>query len=65
MYVAYIQTVELRYIRDHSEQQKILRACHIYATTGHMGEKKTIAWISERFVWEGVVQAMKQMVWTI
>ena len=59
-----IQTVELRYIGDASEQQKILQACHIDTTAGHMGEKKTIARISERFVWPGVVKAVKQMVWT-
>ena len=64
LHLACIQTVELRYIGDHSEQQKILLAHHVDAT-GHMGEEKDLARISERFVWAGVVKALKQKGQTI
>ena len=60
--VRHTQTLELQFIGDRNEQQKILRACHIDATAGHMVEQKTIAWVSERFVWAGVVKALKRMV---
>ena len=62
LHVPCIQTMELGYIGDCNEQQKILWACHIHATAGHMEEKKTIAWVSEHFVWTGVVKVVKQMV---
>ena len=60
-----IQTVELWYNRDHRGKQKILQTFHIDATARHMGEKKSVARISERFVRGGVVKAVKQMVQTI
>ena len=40
--------VEVRYIRNHDEQQKISRSCHVDPTSGHLGIKKT-----ERFMWPG------------
>ena len=43
------------------EQLKILEACHFDPTAGHMGEKKTIARITERFIWSGVVNDVKEM----
>ena len=57
--------VELRYIRARDEQMRILRSCHIDPTAGHLGEKKTIAKISERFCWTGIVKDAKQMVYII
>ena len=57
----YIQ--ELRYIRAREEQIKILRLCHVDPTAGHLGERKTIARITERFMWRGVVKDVKNMVW--
>ena len=35
----FLKIVELRFIRTREEQLKILKACHIDATAGHMGEK--------------------------
>lgn len=54
--------VELRFIRTRSEQLKILKACHKDPTAGHMGIKKTINRISERFFWLGIVADVKRMV---
>ena len=54
--------IELRYIQNRDEQLKILHACHTDATAGHMGIKRTTACISERFVWNGVVKDVKEMV---
>ena len=33
---------------------QILRSCHIDTTAGHLGEKKTVSRISERFIWTGM-----------
>ena len=41
---------------------KILRACHIDPTAGHMGIKKTVNRITERFMWPGIVKDVKEMV---
>ena len=40
----------------------MLTSCHIDPTAGHLGEKKTISRISERFFWTGIVKDAKQMV---
>jgi len=57
-----LQEIELRYIQQREEQLKILRACHADPTSGHMGEKKTINRITERFMWPGIVRDVKEMV---
>ena len=54
--------IELRYVQNRDEQLKILHACHTDATAGHMGIKRTTARISERFMWNGVVKDVKEMV---
>ena len=42
VYLLYAQsTVEVRYIRDRSEQLRILQASRIEPTVGHMGIKRT------------------------
>ena len=48
-------------MRNRREQLKILEACHFDPTAGHMGEKRTIARITERFIWSGVVNDVKEM----
>lgn len=57
-----MQVVELRYVRTRSEQLRILKACHMDLTAGHMGIKKTINRITERFLWTGIVADVKKMV---
>ena len=54
--------MELRYIRCREEQLRILRACHVDPTAGHMGVNKTICKISERFMWKGIVNDVKNLV---
>ena len=43
--------IELWYIQSQEEWLKILRACHIDPTAGHMGIKRTTSRVSERFMW--------------
>ncbi|KAL5506012.1 hypothetical protein EMCRGX_G007571 [Ephydatia muelleri] len=38
------------------ERQKILLACHIDSTSGHMGKTRTLYRIKERFMWHGMVK---------
>ena len=44
------------------ERTKILKACHVDATAGHMGIKKTVSKITERFMWPGVIKDVKNLV---
>ena len=44
------------------EQLKILAACHLDPTAGHMGEKRTVKRITERYIWNGIVKDVKEMV---
>ena len=46
----------LRYIQSLEERQKILLACHIDSTSGHMGKTRTLYRIKERFMWHGMVK---------
>ena len=57
-----MQVLELRFVRTREEQLKILAACHSDTTAGHMGEKQTIARITERYMWSGIVRDVKEMV---
>ena len=54
--------VEVKYIRERGEQERILRANHIDVTAGHMGVKKTLNRINERFMWHGLVKDVEDMV---
>ena len=56
--------IEVRYmdIRNKEEQQRILKACHLDPTSGHMGGKRTLARITERFMWPGVVKSVENLV---
>ncbi|KAL5500060.1 hypothetical protein EMCRGX_G011558 [Ephydatia muelleri] len=38
------------------ERQKILLACHVDSTSGHMGKTRTLYRIKERFMWHGMVK---------
>lgn len=44
----------LKYIKDKSDQLRILKSCHIDVTSGHLGVKKTAFRIKERFMWKGI-----------
>ena len=44
------------------EQGKILKACHVDPTAGHMGVKKTANKITERFMWSGIIKDVKHLV---
>ncbi len=54
--------VELRYIKSREEQLRILQACHVDPTAGHMGVTKTVRKISERFMWSGIVMDVNSLV---
>ena len=61
-FCAWFQVMETRFIRNFDKQLNIFHSCHIDPTSGHMREKKMIARITERFMWNGVVKDVKQMV---
>ena len=52
----------LRFIQSQDEQKRILQACHVDATAGHMGKTRTIFRIKERFMWHGMVKDVKELV---
>ena len=49
-----IITQIVRLICDTTETQMILYACHCDPTSGHLGIKRTIQRIRERFTWKGL-----------
>ncbi|KAL5497543.1 hypothetical protein EMCRGX_G014031 [Ephydatia muelleri] len=53
---------EIRYVVNTEEQQRILHGCHNDPTAGHMGVKRTLIRINERFRWPGMVKDMTNMV---
>ena len=54
--------MQVRYITNHKEKEQILEDCHCDATSGHMGIKKTLARITERFIWAGVAEDVCSLV---
>ncbi len=54
--------VLLRFVQSKEEQERILHACHVDATAGHMGKTRTICRIKERFMWHGIVKDVKELV---
>lgn len=54
--------LQVRFIKDVEERQRIVTVCHSDPTSGHFGNEKTLARISERFVWSGLVKDMHKMV---
>ena len=53
---------EVRYIRTSEDREKILKACHMDPTSGHMGVKRTTHRITERYFWKGVTKDVEFMV---
>ena len=54
--------VDVKYITSKAERQKILIACHMDPTGGHMGIKRTLSHITDRFIWQGVAKKVEQLV---
>lgn len=52
----------VRYIQDEKERRRIAMACHVDPTSGHMGIKKTVARVKERFTWKGVIKDVEAIV---
>ena len=44
------------------ERRKILHACHVDATAGHMGKSRTMYKIKEKYMWHGLVKDVLEMV---
>ena len=43
-------------------EARIVQACHVDPMSWHMGIKRTVARVKERFAWKGVVQDVQQIV---
>ena len=57
-----VLSLQARYILDKEEQKRILESCHKHPMSGHMGSKKTLARITERFIWPGVTKDVYHLV---
>ena len=49
-------------ITEDGDRQRILNACHLDPTSGHLGVKKTIKRIHERFTWKGLNKDVAKLV---
>ena len=50
------EVFEVRYVRSSEERCRILKACHVDLTSGHMGVKPTSHRVLERFFLKGVTK---------
>ena len=57
-----VYLLQVHFIIDPQERKKILESCHNHPTSGHMGWKRTLSRITERFIWPGVTKDMKKLV---
>ena len=55
----------LRFIQTKDEQMKILQACDVDTTAGHMGKTRTIYRIKERFMLHGMGKDVKELVGSV
>ena len=55
-------TAQVRFVTDTKERLRILESCHSGVTSGHMGTKRTLARITERFMWPGVTKDVYHLV---
>ena len=51
----------VKYIKDRADQLRIVKSCHVDPTSGHLGVRKTVGRIRERFMWKGVWNDVKKM----
>ncbi|KAL5500587.1 hypothetical protein EMCRGX_G012176 [Ephydatia muelleri] len=58
------EVFEVRYVRSSEERCRILKACHVDLTSGHMGVKRTSHRVLERFFWKGVTKNIEIMIST-
>eukprot|EP00731_Ephydatia_muelleri_P036030 Em0193g3a len=56
------KTKVVRLISEAFEKQRILHSCHSDPTSGHLGIKRTIKRIRERFTWKGLNTEVIQLV---
>eukprot|EP00731_Ephydatia_muelleri_P009261 Em0004g1599a len=56
------QTSEVKYVVDRTEQEDIVLSCHRDSTSGHVGLKRTVARITECFIWPGVVKDVENVI---
>ena len=52
----------VRCVQERKEELRIAKACHMHPTSGHMGVKKTVARIKERFAWKGIIKDVQRLV---
>lgn len=52
----------LRFVHNKDEQLKILHACHVDSTSGHLSKTRTTHRIKEHFMWHGMVKVVQTMV---
>ena len=52
----------MKYIKDRHDQLRIAKSCHVDPTSGHLGVRKTIGRVKERFMWKGVWEDVKTVV---
>ena len=58
----YITILQVRFILEKAERRRILEVCHHHPTSGHFGIRKTLARVTERFMWPGMTKDVREMV---
>ena len=53
---------KVRYVTDKKERLRIVQPCHSDPTSGHLGIKKTLTRINERFIWPGITRNVHEVV---
>ena len=56
------ELIEIRCVSSREEQLRIVQACHADPTSGHLGFRRTMARITERFFWKGIARDSKDVV---
>ena len=49
-------------ILSQSERIRIVKSCHEHSTSGHLGMKRTLSRITDRYMWPGVSKDVYSLV---
>lgn len=59
---AHASCLQVRFILDKDERVRLLKECHKGPTSGHLGTKRTLSRLTERFMWPGVGKDVNNLV---
>ena len=59
---AHASRLQVRFILDKDKKVRLLKECHKGPTSGHLGARRMLSRVTERFMWPGVGKDVNNLV---